>query len=66
VNIPSHYDGILIDGLNLSHILSYIATDMVTNIENNIKLNFVSYVKRFTNSSFKLNHEEQIKNAIYN
>jgi hypothetical protein len=47
-----------IDGRNLSSILGYMATDMITNIENNIKLNFISYIKRFVNSSFrKLNNE---------
>lgn len=42
-----------LDGINLSQILSYMAIDMVTNIENNIKLKFIQYVKRFVNSSFK-------------
>lgn len=42
-----------IDGTNLSHILSDISIDMITNIENNIKLNFICYIKRFVNSSFK-------------
>jgi hypothetical protein len=42
-----------IDGRNLSSILGYMATDMITNIENNIKLNFISYIKRFVNSSFR-------------
>ncbi len=30
-----------IDGVNLSSILDYMATDMITNIENNIKMHFV-------------------------
>ena len=42
-----------IDGVNLSQILNYMKTDMLTNIENNIKINFISYVNRFVNSSFK-------------
>ena len=42
-----------IDGVNLSQILNYMKTDMLTNIENNIKINFMSYVNRFVNSSFK-------------
>lgn len=41
-----------LDGINLSQILIYTATDMLTNIENNIKLHFFKYVKRFVNSSF--------------
>lgn len=42
-----------IDGKNLSQILNYMKVDMITNIENNIKLNFISYLKRFVNASFK-------------
>ena len=42
-----------IDGNNLSQILNYMSVDILTNIENNIKLNFISYLKRFVNSSFK-------------
>ena len=49
--------------LNLSQILSYTAVDIVTNIENNIKMNFFSYVKRFVNSSFKKIHDELINNS---
>jgi hypothetical protein len=43
-----------IDGKNLSQILGYMSIDMITNIENNIKLNFIKYVKRFVNSSFRI------------
>ena len=42
-----------IDGVNLSQILNYMKVDMITNIENNIKMNFISYLKRFVNASFK-------------
>jgi hypothetical protein len=42
-----------INGANLSKVLQYMEKDIVKNIENNIKLHFVSYVKRFVNSSFK-------------
>jgi len=42
-----------LDGSNLSQIFAYLEVDILTNIENNIKLNFLSYVKRFVNSSFK-------------
>ena len=52
-----------IDGSNLSQILNYCATDMITNIENNIKINFMSYVKRFVNSSFKKINNELLENA---
>jgi len=52
-----------VSSLNLSQILGYMTTDMLTNIENNIKLNFISYVKRFVNSSFKKEHNEIIENT---
>lgn len=52
-----------IDGSNLSQILNYCATDMLTNIENNIKINFMSYVKRFVNSSFRKANNELLENA---
>ena len=42
-----------LDGLHLSQILNNMATDMLTNIENNVKLHFFKYVNRFVNSSFK-------------
>jgi len=35
-----------------------MAEDMVTNIENNIKQNFFTYVKRFVNASFKKQHND--------
>ena len=54
-----------ISGINLSQILNYMATDMITNIENNIKLNFISYVKKFVNSSFKKSNNELLENAPY-
>ena len=50
-----------IDGNNLSGILKYMATDMLTNIENNIKMNFIKYVKRFVNSSFKIKNNELLE-----
>jgi hypothetical protein len=52
-----------INGKNLSSILDYMATDMLTNIENNIKLNFISYIKRFVNSSFRKINNEILDNA---
>jgi hypothetical protein len=42
-----------IDGCNLSQIIAYSCTDILTNIENNIKLNFFKYLKKFVNESFK-------------
>jgi hypothetical protein len=46
------------DGCHLSSVLYYMATDMLTNIENNIKLHFIKYLNRFVNSSFKLQHRK--------
>ena len=46
-------DGDKINGTNLSRILGFMETDMITNIENNIKMHFIKYVKLFVNSSFK-------------
>jgi len=54
-----------ISGINLSQILNYMATDILTNIENNIKLNFISYIKRFVNSSFKKINNELLENALH-
>ena len=48
---------------NLSHILGYMATDMVKNIENNIKLNFFKYVRQFANVFFKPIFKRAIENA---
>ncbi len=53
-----------IDGKNLSQILNYMSVDILTNIENNIKLNFISYVKRFVNSSFRKINNDLLENAI--
>ncbi len=33
--------------------MSAMATDMITNIKNNIQTNFISYIKRYVNSSFR-------------
>ena len=52
----------LIDGTNLSKIFAYQATDMLTNIENNIKLNFLNYIRRYVNESFKQCNENIIEN----
>ena len=53
-----HYKNLLetdkIDKIHLTQILISMAIDMFTNIENNIKLHFFKYVKRFVNSSFKI------------
>ena len=50
-----------LDGVNLSQILCYMAIDMLTNIENNIKLHFIKYLNRFVNSSFKKQNNELLE-----
>ena len=57
-----NYD-IKLDGLHLSHILNCMAVDMVTNIENNIKMNFFSYIRRFVNSYFKEHNNILLENC---
>ena len=42
-----------INSKNLSSIIDYLSTTIVTSINNNILLNFEKYVNRFVNSSFK-------------
>ena len=48
------------DGSNLSYVLGYYTTTMLTSIENNIKMRFFDYVKRFINSHFKHLYQEQL------
>ena len=50
-----------LDGVNLSHILGYMSIDILTNIENNIKLHFIKYLNRFVNSSFKKQNNELLE-----
>ena len=47
------------DGSNLSAILNYYTTTMITAIENNIKMRFFDYVNRFVTSYFKHQCQEQ-------
>ena len=54
------------DSNNLSQIISYSCTDIITNIENNIILNFEKYINRFVNASFKDKIEEEISNIDTN
>jgi NADH:ubiquinone oxidoreductase subunit len=53
------------DGKNLSAILDYYTTTMITAIENNIKINFIDYVKRFVNSYFKSINKDEIQNKYF-
>ena len=53
------------NGNNLSSILDYYKTTMLTSIENNIKIHFFDYIKRFVNSYFKHLYKEQIENKEF-
>jgi hypothetical protein len=53
------------DGSNLSSILDYYSTTMITAIENNIKMRFFDYIKRFVNSYFKHIYQDQIENKEF-
>lgn len=51
-----------VSGKNLSYILPCQASEMITNIENNIKMNFFNYVRRFVNTCFNQYTIEQLVN----
>ena len=53
------------DGSNLSSILDYYTTTMITSIENNIKMRFFDYIKRFVNSYFKYIYQDKIENKEF-
>ena len=53
------------DGSNLSSILDYYSTTMITSIENNIKMRFFDYIKRFVNCYFKHIHQEKMENKEF-
>ena len=53
------------DGSNLSSILDYYATTMITSIENNIKMRFFDYIKRFINYYFKHIYQEKMENKEF-
>lgn len=42
-----------LSGLHLSQIISYLSVDIITNIENNVRLHFIDYFNRFINMTFK-------------
>ena len=50
------------NGKQLSQILSYYATTMITSIENNIKNHFMDYINRFVNVYFKYKYKDEIIN----
>lgn len=47
-----------INGNNLSQMILYTAKSMVTGIENNVKNNFIKYIRRFVQNSFKEENEK--------
>jgi len=53
------------DGKNLSAILDYYSTTMITAIENNIKMHFIDYIKRFVNSYFKNIYQNELQNKEF-
>ena len=57
----SLYSFELEDGQHLSAILDYYTRTMLTAIENNIKLHFFDYLRRFVNTYFKHLYQEQLK-----
>jgi hypothetical protein len=48
------------NGVNLSSILQYYQTTMLTAIENNIKMHFTDNVKRFIASCFKIETDDKV------
>ena len=53
------------DGSNLSSILDYYSTTMITAIENNIKMRFFDYIKRFVNCYFKDLYQDELENKEF-
>jgi len=53
------------DGANLSAILDYYKVTMITAIENNIKMRFFDYVKRFVNAYFEHLYQDQMENKEF-
>lgn len=51
-----------IDSTNMSSILDACAIDMVTNIENHVKLHFFSCLRKFVNQCFKKENDEILEN----
>lgn len=53
------------NGVNLSQILSYNATSIITSIENNIKMHYFDYIRRFINSYFKHKYKKEIEDKEF-
>lgn len=57
------YNDDKINGSYLSQILNSMSIDILKNIENNIKLHFFKYVKKFVNSSFRIINNTILENT---
>ena len=57
------YNDDKINGSYLSQILNSMSIDMLTNIENNVKMHFFKYVKKFVNSSFRIINNTILENT---
>ena len=53
------------DGENIKDTLKYYNVTILTSIENNIKNNFLNYINRFVNNSFKKIYEKEINNKDF-
>ena len=53
------------NGVNLSSILQYYQTTMLTAIENNIKMHFMDYINKFVKSYFKNMFIEEIEDKDF-
>jgi len=51
------FNGEKINGKNLSGILDYAKIEMLTSIENNVRVHFIDYLNRYVNCSFKNEHK---------
>jgi hypothetical protein len=49
------------DSIGLSSVLGYYSTTIITSIENNIKINFISYINRFVNSYIKTKYIDELE-----
>ena len=59
------HDWPLENGKYLATIMNYYSTTILTAIENNIKMHFMDYVKRFVNSYFKTIHKDQMTDSVF-
>ena len=53
------------DGCNLKAVLGYYSITMLTSIENNIKIHFFDYIKRFVNSYFNHIYNDKLDNKEF-